>query len=323
MSVALVTSRGVVVVDLFLSSAPMNSFNFLKLCKLGWFDNALFLEVLENRMIKVAQLACPEGRTVYSLITGNTSLFIPDEVNQQLTHSVAGLLSTCNGGPNLNNSNFFITLGGDLSRHDSLRSIFGEVSEGFELIKGIANEPVDGTGRPFRNIRILRTCVLHDPFEDPPGMEECARRFSRFPVLEEKDRLEDGQEVPEVDISEARESAERRRAEQNSRILEMLGDIDDPNAAPSETTLFVCNLAPITESEGLKIFFSRFGEVESVDVIKNRATGESKGYAFVRFSQRSEAENAYLKAQRAVIDGKLVKVDFCQSLKARDAQRGK
>ena len=313
MSVAFVLSRGVVVVDLFLGSAPMNSFNFLKLCKIGWFDNALFVEILENRLVRVGQIDCPKGETIYSLISGNKDLTVPDEINSRLSHSVAGLLSTCNDGPHLNNSNFFITLGGDMSRHDSKRTIFGEVGEGFELIKKIAMEPVDAKGRPLRNIRILRTHILHDPFDDPPGFASLVARFSPFGKRQEIDRLEDGEEFLESEQQE--EAAAQRKAEQNANILEMLGDIPDAYARPSETTLFVCNLNSITEADGLKIFFSRFGEVESVDLIKNRKTGESRGYAFVKFNKTSQAENAFLKAQRAVIDGRIIKVDFCQSLK--------
>jgi cyclophilin family peptidyl-prolyl cis-trans isomerase len=55
MAVALVTARGAFVIDLYLKSAPMCGFNFLKLAKLGWFSNALFIEIVPNCMIRVAQ----------------------------------------------------------------------------------------------------------------------------------------------------------------------------------------------------------------------------------------------------------------------------
>jgi peptidyl-prolyl cis-trans isomerase-like 4 len=293
----------------------MLGFNFLKLCKLGWFDNAIVSEIIPAHIVRICQLAHPDGQTIYSLLANDDSFYVPDELNPLLKHSRAGILSTCNEGPNLNNSNFFIALGGDLSRHDGRRSVFGEVSENFDLIAQIAAEPCDPQNRPLRNVRILQTHILHDPFDDPPGFAELQAAFVRHPRVAEIDRIEDDEILPELNSEEYRESIEKLKARQNAAILEILGDIPSIDARPPETTLFVCKLNPLTTESGLKLFFSRFGEVERVDLIRDKKTGASLCYAFVVFEKASQAENAFLRVQRAIVDGRPILVDFCQSVR--------
>jgi peptidyl-prolyl cis-trans isomerase-like 4 len=315
MSVVAITTRGSFVIDLYLQSAPMLGFNFLKLCKLGWFDNAIIFEVIPHHFIRIGHLSCPRGETIYSLLSNGEPFYIPDELNPLLKHSKAGLLSTCNEDANLNNSNFFITLGGDLIRHDSKRSIFGEVSENVALFHKIALEPCDGGNRPLRNIRIHRTSIIHDPFDDPPGFAVLAANFVRHARVREIDRVEDNEELPALNSNEYREAINKVKARQNAAILEVLGDIPSADARPPDTTLFVCKLSPTTTDDGLKVFFSRFGEVLRVDLIQDKATGNSLCYAFVVFAKASEAEHAFMSVQRAIVDGRPILVDFCQSVR--------
>lgn len=56
--------------------------------------------------------------------------------------------------------------------------------------------------------------------------------------------------------------------------------------------LYVGNLSyEVTESE-LNELFSPFGTVESVKIITDRLTGNSKGFGFVEMSSRQEAQQA-------------------------------
>jgi RNA recognition motif-containing protein len=59
-----------------------------------------------------------------------------------------------------------------------------------------------------------------------------------------------------------------------------------------ETKLYVGNLPYKTTEEDLRALFMQAGTVESVDVIKDRATGRSKGFGFVQMGTQSEAEKA-------------------------------
>jgi cold-inducible RNA-binding protein len=59
-----------------------------------------------------------------------------------------------------------------------------------------------------------------------------------------------------------------------------------------ESKLYVGNLPYTTTEDDLRTLFSQAGTVASVAVIKDRDTGQSKGFAFVEMSNQVEAEKA-------------------------------
>jgi len=59
-----------------------------------------------------------------------------------------------------------------------------------------------------------------------------------------------------------------------------------------EAKLYVGNLSKSTTQEELNTLFTQAGQVTSAEVIKDRKSGESKGFAFVTMSAQSEAEKA-------------------------------
>jgi RNA recognition motif-containing protein len=59
-----------------------------------------------------------------------------------------------------------------------------------------------------------------------------------------------------------------------------------------ETRLHVGNLSKSTTQEELNVLFAQAGQVTAVDVIKERKSGESKGFAFVTMSEQTEADQA-------------------------------
>ncbi len=63
-------------------------------------------------------------------------------------------------------------------------------------------------------------------------------------------------------------------------------------AVKMETRLYVGNLSKSTTEEDLNALFAQAGKVTTVEVIKERKSGESKGFAFVTMSEQSEADKA-------------------------------
>ncbi len=59
-----------------------------------------------------------------------------------------------------------------------------------------------------------------------------------------------------------------------------------------ESKLYVGNLPYSTTEDELRNLFSQAGSVSSVALIKDRDTGQSKGFAFVEMSNQAEAEKA-------------------------------
>lgn len=59
------------------------------------------------------------------------------------------------GAKETNASQFYITTGQELDSLDGKHTIFGEVSEGLDVLKLIDEAFVDGGGRPLQNIRLV------------------------------------------------------------------------------------------------------------------------------------------------------------------------
>jgi len=56
--------------------------------------------------------------------------------------------------------------------------------------------------------------------------------------------------------------------------------------------LIIRNLARSTTEEELKTLFEGYGTVQSCDLVLDKATGESKGFAFVEMPKAGEAKAA-------------------------------
>jgi RNA recognition motif-containing protein len=59
-----------------------------------------------------------------------------------------------------------------------------------------------------------------------------------------------------------------------------------------ETRVYVGHLAKSTTQEELNTLFSQAGKVNAVELITDRRSGESRGFAFVTMSAPNEAEKA-------------------------------
>ena len=59
-----------------------------------------------------------------------------------------------------------------------------------------------------------------------------------------------------------------------------------------DVKLYVGNLAKSTTEEELKTLFVQAGAVSNVEVVKDRASGASKGFAFITMGEQSEADKA-------------------------------
>ncbi len=56
--------------------------------------------------------------------------------------------------------------------------------------------------------------------------------------------------------------------------------------------IYVGNLPYSVTDDELRQAFEEFGSVDSVDIIKDRYTGESKGFGFIEMADRDEAHKA-------------------------------
>jgi RNA recognition motif-containing protein len=84
-----------------------------------------------------------------------------------------------------------------------------------------------------------------------------------------------------------------------------------------DTKLFVGNLNFDTTEEDLRSLFAQAGTVTSVALIKDRATGRSKGFAFIEMSNQSEAEQAIKLFNGYSLANREIKVDKAREKEER------
>ena len=75
------------------------------------------------------------------------------------------------------------------------------------------------------------------------------------------------------------------------------------------TNVFVGNLSFQTTQDDLNSIFSQYGAVERVNVVTDRTTGQSRGFAFVEMSNRSEAESAISALNGTDLHGRTLNVN--------------
>jgi cold-inducible RNA-binding protein len=75
------------------------------------------------------------------------------------------------------------------------------------------------------------------------------------------------------------------------------------------TNIFVGNLNFRTTQDELYAAFAQFGAVERVNIVTDRDTGQSRGFAFVEMTDRTEAENAINQLNGAELNGRAMNVN--------------
>jgi hypothetical protein len=56
--------------------------------------------------------------------------------------------------------------------------------------------------------------------------------------------------------------------------------------------IYVGNLSYEVTEEDLRLAFEEFGQIESANIIKDKYSGESKGFGFVEMSSKAEGQSA-------------------------------
>jgi RNA recognition motif-containing protein len=75
------------------------------------------------------------------------------------------------------------------------------------------------------------------------------------------------------------------------------------------TNIFVGNLSFRTTQDELFAAFSQFGAVERVNIVTDRDSGQSRGFAFVEMTEKRDAENAIASLNGADLNGRAMNVN--------------
>jgi cyclophilin family peptidyl-prolyl cis-trans isomerase len=143
------TSEGEIVLELFDQDAPKTVANFRKLADDGFYDGLTFHRVISGFML---QAGCPQGTG-----TGGPGYTFEDEINSH--RIVRGALAMANAGPNTNGSQFFIVTAADCPWLDGKHTVFGQVTEGLDVVDKIEAVETDGRDRPTTPVGIESVSV--------------------------------------------------------------------------------------------------------------------------------------------------------------------
>lgn len=326
MSVLLESTVGDIVVDLNVKKYEIESYNFLKLCKCQFFQNQCFYNLHNSQYIQFGDaLLGYEDRKELRL--HNTSIegiakmqesFVkarlvraterPEPLSPVHKGDFGNLIVDKPGVDEpLIGSQMVLSLNESNTRTPNA-IYFGRVTKNcWSVLDKMSTLAVDNRLRPLEDIRLRGVYILHDPFPDGPNL--CVYQVS-LPTLDVR--------LPQVLLddlqSEAPEIKEDIRRKELS--LEIIGDIPFVGIKPSPKVLFICKLNPLTKARDLATVFQRFGEVLSVEIVRDKTTGKSLGYGFIEFADRRCCEHAYKKMEGTIIDDRRIYVDFSQSVKA-------
>jgi len=73
--------------------------------------------------------------------------------------------------------------------------------------------------------------------------------------------------------------------------------------------IYVSNLSFSVQNDDLRKHFSEYGEVDSVNVIIDKVTNRSRGFAFVEMKDNQAAEKAIRELNGLTIDNRAIKVN--------------
>src|SRR5262245_51354954 len=168
-SATFVTSQGSFTVRLLPDHAPKTVANFVDLAtgQRTWtdprdgaakteplYDGTVFHRVIDGFMIQGGD---PEGTG-----RGGPGYTFEDETPAGGPgFDKAGLLAMANAGPNTNGSQFFVTVA-PTPWLDGRHTIFGEVTEGYDVVERISKVSTGGQDRPDEDVTLERIEIVAD-----------------------------------------------------------------------------------------------------------------------------------------------------------------
>ena len=75
------------------------------------------------------------------------------------------------------------------------------------------------------------------------------------------------------------------------------------------TNIFVGNLSFQTSQEQLHAAFAQYGNVERVNIVTDRDSGQPRGFAFVEMTERNDAESAIAQLNGSELNGRTMNVN--------------
>lgn len=85
--------------------------------------------------------------------------------------------------------------------------------------------------------------------------------------------------------------------------------------------IYVGNLDFATTEDQLQTLFGGHGKVEAVTIVRDRDTGQSRGFAFVEMAVDSEADNAIKALNGSLVGGRTLNVNEARPKAERSSRQ--
>ena len=86
--------------------------------------------------------------------------------------------------------------------------------------------------------------------------------------------------------------------------------------------IYVGNLSRLVTEDSLRSLFSQFGNVSSVKLIKDKFTGDLKGFGFVEMNNTNEASAAIAELNGQELEGQRLRVNEARPREEGPSSRG-
>jgi peptidyl-prolyl cis-trans isomerase B (cyclophilin B) len=143
------TSHGTITLEFFPGDAPNHVSNFIKLSRKGFYDGLIFHRVIKGFMF---QSGCPDGDG-----RGGPGYQLKAEFNSR-KHMPGTLSMARSGDPDSAGSQFYICLA-RIPHLDGEYTVFGQVTDGMNVVERIGKVETDTGDRPVEPVFINRIII--------------------------------------------------------------------------------------------------------------------------------------------------------------------
>lgn len=147
-SAVIKTNLGDIAVDLYADKAPSTVNNFVFLSRYHYYEGAPFHRIIEDFMIQGGDAVGPAPGT------GSPGYAIDEEPPEVGEYKVGSLAMAKTAAPKSTGSQFFIVTGAQGEALPPQYSLFGEVTEGMEVVESIEGIPTTPADAPTEEIFI-------------------------------------------------------------------------------------------------------------------------------------------------------------------------
>lgn len=155
------TDRGDITIALDPVAAPQTVNNFVVLARYGYYQDVPFHRIIPEFVIQGGDAVGGGNPDSPTLGAGNPGYAVPDELPEAGEY-VLGSLAMANSGPDTNGSQFFIITGENGIGLPPLYSLFGQVTEGLDIVEALNALGTPGQGVPSEVVNIQSVTIIEE-----------------------------------------------------------------------------------------------------------------------------------------------------------------